>query len=131
MRTATFIGFENSTQEQEIKALYAEFGYIIPPWILDITFYSSQDSQSRGFINVSSEYLKAEVFITPLFFDNTDDKRKQVFKHELVHSFISEITDWSRDKIQILCDDEKMLNILNEELRLRMEKVVEFLARIV
>jgi len=119
--------------KQEITNLLKPYQWLIPGWCQRVhIMYNPLGNEEGVLLTCVNRYDYREVIITffPLFFTNREDKDEDLL-HELLHVFVSVITDYAKDCLNRLVPaDEapKFRETLFEELRIREESFVQDLA---
>jgi hypothetical protein len=127
-RKVTFYSFDNPSQKEIIKALWAKYEPVLPPWILRVSFrLSTNEAEEVANIGMDLEYLNIKITIFPRFFSMEEHDMEHAFLHELSHTYIGDLTNWFTSVIEVFKVEETKA-ILSEELRVKMERTTEWLA---
>lgn len=122
----TYYYFSNPEQQEAIQRLLEKWRWVLPPWLQTFRVHMvALEPNVMAQTRFRVEYLKASLDVCPAFFDDTPEVQEAEFVHELCHAQFAEVTDWARELISKLTADEKLKEVLRDELRVRVERVTE------
>jgi hypothetical protein len=114
-----------------IEALSQEFQWLVPLWCHVVTVTWRPDIDAAMDCELEADYRRFRLRVGADFFDDSPDHRRQCFIHELLHGFILPLESYATDSVERLLpddDDNRLKDVILEEIRERNEQVTEDLA---
>lgn len=114
----------------ELRRFTADPRLIVPNWCQRVTFFWSQPEDGETLsTKVSYEYRWAAIYITPIWLEHPEERKREDLIHELVHAFNAPLHNFAAETFRILLeDDPKFLKHVENELRVRCEIVTQEMA---
>lgn len=125
-------GMPTSVKRELAKAV-KPYEWLIPNWCQEVHINWHTTGRDTILINCSImyEYRQAELTFYPLFLSEPEDRRKEHVIHDMLHIFMSVVSDYAYATIDRLVPEEeapKFRESLLDELRQRNESCVQDLA---
>lgn len=122
----------------ELHRFLDNLDHLIPDWCSHVWVAwcagdSSNDSTVAD-ITAHYDYRWARMNVYASWLDQTEELKRELLIHELMHLYIAPLSDYARDTLKLLCPKEdaaKFNASLIEQVRERCESVTQDLTRMV
>lgn len=119
--------------KRELAKAVKPYGWLIPSWcqLVQVNWHPTGKDTILISCAIMYEYRQAELTFYPLFLSEPEDRRKEHVIHDMLHIFMSVVSDYAYATIDRLVPEEeapKFREALLDELRQRNESCVQDLA---
>jgi hypothetical protein len=119
----------------EIEKLFQPFEWLVPAWCERVNIHWDSKGADEDCAQTTTHfaYRWASISLFPMFWDQSEEKKRQSVVHELLHISTAPVADYARNAFESLvkADAPKFHEHLQSELGDRYEGMVQDLMRII
>ena len=129
-----YVAFENPALQEEVANLIGRHRHVIPPWILRVRVVMCANREdSLGTMaraTLDHDYMSLTLEVYARWIDQSDEKREETIKHEIVHSITNYQFNLAMDVVNKLIPDESMKAFIKGQMTERVERTTCWLTEI-
>ena len=122
----------------ELHRYLDPLAYLVPDWCSHVWVAwcagDTNDDSTVADITAHYDYRWARMNVYASWLDQTDDLKRELLVHELMHLYIAPLSDYTRDILKLLIPEseaEKFSKSTREQVRERCEAVTQDLTRLI
>lgn len=108
--------------ERKVARVFGPLEWMIPPWCKRVKIITEPSCTDTINIHTKYDYREGLITIGPEFWEFSEQSKREMARHELIHLTLCPLSDWARQLIGSKLDDDPFLKQMLFE---RVESVTE------